>query len=333
MASESDMPYRGLGKTGLKISCLSFGTWAVGGSWGPHVDERIAIDALNFAVDQGVNFFDTADVYGGGRAETLLGKTFATRPEIFIATKFCRAGSIHDAATYSYESVRQYAEQSLTRLKRDAIDLYQIHCPPTWVIEQGDVFSVLDRLQQEGLIRSYGVSVETVEEGHLAMRYPGVSALQVIFNLFRQKPLDTLFPEAIEKSVGILARVPLASGLLTGKFQLNDAFPSDDHRNFNRDGEAFNVGETFAGLPFATGVELANQLRWIQDGRGSMAAASLRWILDQPGVTTAIPGFKNSQQVASNLVALKAKGFSPEEEERLRRFYQSSVAEHIRGPY
>jgi aryl-alcohol dehydrogenase-like predicted oxidoreductase len=329
----TEVEYRALGTTGFKISSLSFGTWAIGGSWGISVDERMALDALHFAVDQGVNFFDTADVYGGGRAETLLGQSFAHRPDIIIATKFCRGGDIHNKDTYLYDSVRHFAEQSLLRLQRDAIDLYQIHCPPTWVIEQGDVFDVLDRLQREGLVRSYGVSVETVEEGHLAMRHRGVSALQVIFNLFRQKPLETLLPEAKKNDVGILARVPLASGLLTGKFQLSDTFPSDDHRNFNRDGESFNVGETFSGLPFAKGVELSDQLRWIQNGRGSMAAAALRWILDQPGVTTAIPGFKNSQQVASNLVALKAKPFSPEELERLNNFYHSAVAEHIRGPY
>jgi aryl-alcohol dehydrogenase-like predicted oxidoreductase len=327
------MEYRVLGKTGYQVSTLSFGTWAIGGSWGTAVDERIAEDALRFAVDQGVNFFDTADVYGGGRAETLLGQAFGANPDILIATKFCRAADIQDPETYSYARVRQFAEQSLARLKREAIDLYQIHCPPTWVIEQGEVFSVLDRLVEDGLVRAYGVSVETVEEGHLAMRYPGVSALQVIFNIFRQKPLESLLPAAEQNSVGILARVPLASGLLTGKFQTRDTFSVDDHRHFNRDGEAFNVGETFAGLPFAKGVELANQLRWIQDGRGSMAAAALRWIIDQPGVTTAIPGFKNSQQVASNLVALKAKSFSPEELERLRAFYHSAVAEHIRGPY
>ena len=333
MKPTAEMQYRTLGKTGLSISCLSFGTWAIGGSWGAMVDEKIAIDALRFAVDHGVNFFDTADVYGEGRAETILGKTFGNQPNVLIATKFCRAGDIAAPRTYRYDSVRQFAEKSLSRLHRDAIDLYQIHCPPRWVIEQGDVFGVLDRLKDEGLIRHYGVSVETVEEGLLAVAYPGVAALQVIFNIFRQKPLAQLLPQAHAHEVGILARVPLASGLLTGKFRPNDTFSEDDHRHFNRDGQAFNVGETFAGLPFALGVELVNQLRWIQNGRGSMASAALRWILDQPAVTAAIPGFKNSQQIASNLVALEAKPFTPDELERLSNFYHSKVEGAIRGPY
>jgi len=326
------MQKRHLGRSGVSVSSIGFGLMGLSDFYAPPSREE-ALKSLFHAISRGITFLDTADVYGNGRAETLLGTAFATRPDVIIATKFCRGADIQSPETYRYDRVREFAQKSLQRLKREAIDLYQIHCPPTWVIEQGQVFEVLDRLQREGLVRSYGVSVETVNEGHLAMGYPGVGALQVIFNLFRQKPMETLLPEAMEKSVGILARVPLASGLLTGKFQLNDTFPSDDHRNFNRDGESFNVGETFAGLPFAQGVELANRLRWIQDGRGSMAAAALRWILDQPGVTTAIPGFKNSQQVASNLVSLKAKRFSPEELERLKHFYLSAVAEHIRGPY
>lgn len=327
------MQYRTLGRTGLKVSCLGLGTWAVGGSWGSVVDEKIARDAIAFAIDHGVNFFDTADVYGNGRAESILGLTVGNRDDIYVATKFCRGADIEDPATYRADKVRAFAEASLSRLKRDAIDLYQIHCPPSWVIEQGDVFVVLDQLKQAGKILHYGVSVETIAQGLRAMEYSGVEALQVIFNLFRQRLLDELLPAAQAHEVGILARVPLASGLLTGKFHSGDTFPAEDHRHFNRDGQAFNVGETFAGLPFAKGVELANQIRWIQEGRGSMAAAALRWVIDQPGVTTAIPGFKNTQQVASNLMALNATPFSPDEQRRLRSFYENSVEAHIRGPY
>lgn len=327
------MEYRTLGKTQLRISAVSFGTWALGGAWGAVVDDRTARDALSFAMDQGVNFFDTADVYGNGRSEQLLGMVAGHRNNIIIATKFCRGGDIQDPATYSYEQVKAYATASLRRLQRERIDLYQIHCPPTRVIEQGDVFGVLDRLKEEGLVHHYGVSVETVDEGLKAMKYPGVSALQVILNVFRQKVVTELLPEAESQQVGLLARVPLASGLLTGKFQRGERFAEDDHRNFNRDGAAFNVGETFAGLPFDKGVALVNQLAWIAQNRTNMAAAALRWILDQKGVTSVIPGFKNAEQVAANLKALDAAPFNDDELQRLAEFYQTAVAPNIRGPY
>ena len=327
------MRYRTLGSTGLSISEISFGTWAIGGSWG-NVDEQSALDALAKAIDSGVNFFDTADVYGDGRAERLL--RLATRGrgrEIYIATKFCRNADIHDPATYTYDAITSFCEASLKRLDREAIDLYQIHCPPPEILEQGDVFFALERLKQAGKIRHYGVSVETVAEGLLAIRYPGVETLQVIFNLFRQKPITELFPHTSVRNVGIIVRLPLASGLLTGKFQSTDTFPADDHRNFNRDGQSFNVGETFAGLPFAKGVELAQQLRWIGEDRGNMARASMRWILQHPAVSCVIPGFKNTVQVEDNLATLEAAPFSAEEMERLTSFYESEVKSWIRGPY
>src|SRR5690606_2802274 len=314
-------------------SAVSFGTWAIGGDWGP-VDEDEAVRAIYRAIDLGVNFFDTADIYGGGRSEELLRKTTADKAdEIFIATKFCRAGDLHDPGNYSEKQVREYCEGSLKRLGRERIDLYQIHCPPTEILRDGSVFEVLDKLQQEGKIRYYGVSVESVEEALICMEYPGVRALQVIFNIFRQKLIDELFPVAKEKGVGRLARVPLASGLLTGKFPKESRFAEDDHRNYNRDGQAFNVGETFAGLPFEKGVELADQLRWIAEGRGSMARAALRWILEFDAVSCVIPGFKTVAQVEENVAALDVPGFSPEEMARLARFYRDEVAQHIRGPY
>ncbi len=327
------MEYRTLGKTGWEISEVSFGTWALGGSWGRVVDEREALSALSYAMERGVNFFDTADVYGDGRSEEFLGKACGRRQDIIIATKFCRAGDISDPLTYSYDQTKAYAVGSLKRLQRDRIDLYQIHCPPAWVIEQGEVFQVLDRLKEEGLIRHYGVSVETVDEGLKAMTYPHVSTLQVILNIFRQKVVSELLPQAVSHKVGILARVPLASGLLSGKFHAGDTFAADDHRHFNRDGAAFNVGETFAGLPFAKGVELVEKIRWIAQGRPNMAAAALRWILDQPGVSSVIPGFKNIRQIDQNLSALDAASFTDEELTELRDFYRSSVADHIRGAY
>jgi aryl-alcohol dehydrogenase-like predicted oxidoreductase len=327
------MNYRRLGSTDLKISELSFGTWAIGGAWGKTNDEE-ALKGLHKAMEAGVNFFDTADVYGDGHSEELLANaTKGKEDDIYIATKFCRAGDIYDPETYSEKSVRAYCEASLKRLNRERIDLYQIHCPPLEILKQGKVFEVLDQLQQEGKIRYYGVSVETVEEGLFCMENPNVRTLQVIFNLFRQKLVAELFPQAQENGVGILARVPLASGLLTGKFSKDASFEQDDHRHFNRNGEMFNVGETFAGLQFEKGVELSEKLKWISEERGSMTRAALRWILDHEAVSTVIPGFKTVKQVEDNLQALNVPAFNSEEMKQLKAFYQLNVHQNIRGPY
>ncbi|ETT63034.1 aldo/keto reductase [Paenibacillus sp. FSL R7-277] len=325
------MKYRELGNTGLSVSEVSFGTWAIGGDWGNSKDED-GLRGLQAAMEQGVNFFDTADVYGGGHAEELLAKaTRGKQDEIHIATKFCRAGDIHDPENYSARRISEYCEQSLRRLEREAIDLYQIHCPPMEILRDGSVFAALDQLKAEGKIRHYGVSVETIEEGLLCLEYPGVAALQVIFNLFRQQPAQELLPQAAAKGAGILVRLPLASGLLTGKFTPSSTFQDNDHRKFNANGEQFNVGETFAGLPFVKGVELAQKLEWITEGRGNMAQASMRWILDHPAVSCVIPGFKNESQVNDNLATLDVPSFSPGDMERLAAFYQSEVVPHIRG--
>jgi len=327
------MKYRALGKTGLNISEISFGTWGIGGDWGK-TDDATSLKALHTAMEQGVNFFDTADVYGGGRSEELLAEaTKGKEDEIYIATKFCRQGDIHDPNNYSEATVRAYCEASLKRLKRERIDLYQIHCPAFDILKQGEVFQVLDKLQAEGKIRSYGVSVESVEEGLFCMEQPNVAALQVIFNIFRQKVARELLPVALEKQVGILARVPLASGLLTGKFNQGASFDSSDHRNYNRNGDAFNVGETFAGLPFEKGQELSRELVWIADGKGNMTRAALRWILEHEAVSTVIPGFKNIEQVLDNLGALNVPSFTEEELKKLESFYDQEVHEHIRGSY
>jgi aryl-alcohol dehydrogenase-like predicted oxidoreductase len=327
------MNYRELGNTGIKISEVSFGTWAIGGAWGKTSDEE-ALKSLQFAMEQGVNFFDTADVYGDGHSEELLAKaTMGKEDQIYIATKFCRQGDIFDPKNYSYEKVSSYCEDSLRRLNREAIDLYQIHCPATDILKDGSVFEVLDRLKQEGKIRHYGVSVETVEEGLICLNNPNVKSLQIIFNIFRQKPLEKLIPEAYKNGVGLLVRLPLASGLLTGKFTPGHVFEEDDHRRFNENGEAFNVGETFAGLGFQKGVELADQLKWIAEGRPSMASAALRWILDCKEITCIIPGFKNVKQVEQNLSALDTKPFSEEEMQKLQSFYNEKVKDFIRGPY
>ncbi|MFQ3545670.1 aldo/keto reductase [Halobacillus rhizosphaerae] len=327
------MKYNQLGQTDLNISELSFGTWAIGGSWGTTNDEE-SLSALHKAMDHGVNFFDTADVYGMGHSEKLLAQaTKGKEAEIHIASKFCRQGDIHDPATYSKEQVSKYLEDSLQRLNRDHLDLYQIHCPPLEILKDGSVFDVLEDLKKQGKIRYYGVSVETVEEGLYVLENTKASALQVIFNIFRQKLLDELFPTAIEKQAGILARVPLASGLLTGKFNEDHNFEEDDHRNFNQNGEAFNVGETFAGLEFSKGVELSRELEWIGDGRGNMTRAALKWIMQQQGVTSVIPGFRNVSQVEDNLGALEVKDFTDQELKELKAFYNGEVHENIRGVY
>ena len=315
------------------ISEVSFGTWAIGGAWGK-TDDHEALLSLQHAIDQGVNFFDTADVYGDGHSEELLAKaTKGLEDKVYIGTKFCRKGDIFAPENYSYEAIRLYCEDSLKRLNREAIDLYQVHCPATEILKDGQVFDVLDRLKSEGKIRHYGVSVETVEEGMICLENPNVKSLQVIFNLFRQKPLEVLFPEAYKRGVGILVRLPLASGLLSGKYKPDHIFEVDDHRNFNEDGAAFNVGETFAGLGFQKGVDLANRLNWIAEGRPSMAGAALRWILDHKEITCIIPGFKNRKQVVDNLEAINTNSFSKAELDQLEIFYQKNVKEFIRGPY
>ncbi|WP_456276209.1 aldo/keto reductase [Bacillus sp. AK128] len=327
------MKYRKLGNTDLSVSELSFGTWAIGGAWGKVNDEE-SLKGLQVAMDAGVNFFDTADVYGDGHSEELLATaTKGKEDKIHIATKFCRAGDIHDPYTYSKEKVREYCEASLKRLNRESIDLYQVHCPPFDIIKQGEVFEVLEDLKKEGKIRYYGVSVETVEEGLYVVNETNASAIQVIFNLFRQKPLEELLPLAAKKDVGILVRLPLASGLLTGKFTTQSTFEEDDHRKFNRNGEAFNVGETFAGLEFERGVKLSQDLSWIANDRGNMTRAALRWIIDQPEVSCVIPGFRNVKQVEDNLGALDVPSFSTSELEKIRDFYKKEVHDSIRGVY
>jgi aryl-alcohol dehydrogenase-like predicted oxidoreductase len=327
------MKYRKLGTTNLLVSELSFGTWGIGGEWGSK-DDQESLRAIDTAIDRGVNFFDTADVYGNGHSEELLAKaTKGKEAQIHIATKFCRAGDIYDPETYSMESVTKFCEDSLKRLNREYLDLFQIHCPPMEILQQGAVFDVLDRLKEQGKIRYYGVSVEIVEEGLVCLEQPNVSTLQVIFNVLRQKPVDTLFPRALDKGVGILARVPLASGLLTGKFHADSKFENDDHRHFNRNGEAFNVGETFSGLEFKKGVELSRHVSWIAEGRENMTRAALRWILDHEAISTVIPGFKNEKQVEDNLRATEVKSFSNDELEKLATFYKEEVHASIRGGY
>lgn len=297
------MEYRELGRTGWKVSALSFGAWAIGGTWGA-VDDQESLTALHRALDLGVNFFDTADVYGDGRSERLLAQLRRERPqEFYVATKAGRRLSPHVAAGYSPQNLTAFVERSLKNLEAEAIDLLQLHCPPTDVYYMPEVFGVLDDLVSAGKLRYYGVSVEKVEEALKAIEYPNVQSVQIIFNILRQRPADLFFSEAQRRRVGILARVPLASGLLSGKFTRASTFASDDHRAFNRHGESFDRGETFSGLDYEMGLQAVEALRRLVPRHWTMTQLALRWILMFPAVTCAIPGAKRPAQVEENLAA------------------------------
>jgi aryl-alcohol dehydrogenase-like predicted oxidoreductase len=297
------MQYRPLGRTGWNVSTISFGAWAIGGTWGD-VDDAESMGALHAALDAGVNFFDTADVYGDGRSERLIARLRRERSEPFyVATKAGRRLNPHGAEGYNRENLRAFVERSLSNLNVEALDLLQLHCPPTPVYYMPEVFGVLDALQQEGKLRHYGVSVEKVEEALKAIEFPGVQSVQIIYNILRQRPADLLFKETQRKGVGILARLPLSSGLLSGKMTAQTTFEADDHRLFNRNGEAFDKGETFSGLDYAKGLDAVEALRPIIPEGMSMAQFALRWITMHPAVTCAIPGGKRAAQVADNVSA------------------------------
>ncbi len=304
------MEYRELGRTGWKVSAISFGAWAIGGTWGA-VDDRESLAALHRAVDLGVNFFDTADVYGDGRSERLLAQLKRERKEqIIIATKAGRRLNPHVAEGYTRANLTAFVERSLRNLETDALDLVQLHCPPTQVYYMPEVFGALDDLVQQGKLRHYGVSVEKVEEAIKAIEYPGVQSVQIIFNIFRQRPADLFFELAKRRRVGILARLPLSSGMLAGKMTRDASFAPDDHRAFNRQGEAFDRGETFSGVDFETGLRAVELLRPLVPPGMSMAQFALRWILMFDAVTCAIPGAKRPAQVEENVAAADAPALS-----------------------
>src|ERR687897_1740231 len=316
------MRYRNLGQTGMRVSEISLGTWAFGDGWGT-VSEDDALGALNRAIDLGVNFLDTADVYGDGRSEKLIARLLKDRPndEILVATKAGRRLDPHTAEGYNYDNLSAFVERSLNNLGVVALDLLQLHCPPTEVYRQDSTFEALDRLQEAGKIRNYGVSVEKVEEARMALAYPNVRTVQIIFNIFRQKPAEEFFPLAEERNIGILARVPLASGLLSGKMRADRVFGEDDHRNFNREGQAFDRGETFSGVDFETGLRAAEELKDLVPEGHTLAQFALRWILMHPSVTCAIPGGKNPSQVEDNVAAADMPPLSNEVMNRVRELY------------
>jgi aryl-alcohol dehydrogenase-like predicted oxidoreductase len=314
----------------MRVSEISLGTWAFGGDWGT-VSEDDAYVALNRAVDLGVNFLDTADVYGDGRSEKLIGRLLKNRPnaEILVGTKAGRRLDSHTADGYNYDNLSAFVERSLQNLGVEALDLLQLHCPPTETYRQDSTFEALDRLQEAGKVSNYGVSVEKVEEARMALSYPNVKTVQIIFNIFRQKPADEFFPLAEERNVGVLARVPLASGLLSGKMTADRAFTEDDHRNFNREGQAFDRGETFSGVDFETGLRAAEELKQLVPEGHTLAQFALRWILMHPAVSCAIPGGKNPSQVEDNVAAAEMPPLSDEIMHRVREIYDSYVRPEV----
>lgn len=325
------MQYRELGRTGWNVSTISFGAWAIGGTWGNVKDEE-SLAALHRALDLGVNFFDTADVYGDGRSEQLLARLRKERSEPFhVATKAGRRSSPHVASGYTRQNLTAFVERSLKNLEVEALDILQLHCPPTEVYYMPEVFDALDGLVQAGKLRYYGVSVEKVEEALKAIEYPNVQTVQIIFNLFRQRPLDLFFGEAQRRKVGILARLPLSSGMLTGKMNRQSTFEADDHRQGNRDGAWFDRGETFSGLDYETGLQAVEELRAIVPSNMTMTQMALRWILMFPAVTCAIPGAKRPAQVEENVGAADQPPLAEETMSQIRDIYGRRVRPHVQN--
>jgi aryl-alcohol dehydrogenase-like predicted oxidoreductase len=324
------LEYRDLGETGMRVSEISLGTWAFGSEWGVVSDED-SYASLNRAIDLGVNLLDTADVYGDGRSERLIGRLLKDRKddEVFVAIKAGRRLDPHSAEGYDHENLSRFVERSLENLRVEALNLLQLHCPPTEAYRQDATFEALDRLQEAGKIKNYGVSVEKVEEARMALSYPGVKTVQIIFNIFRQKPAEEFFPLAEERNIGVLARVPLASGLLSGKMTADREFSPDDHRNFNREGEAFDRGETFSGVNFETDLRAAEELKELVPEGYTLAQLALRWILMHPAVSCAIPGAKRHGQVEDNLAAAGMPALSDETMQRIRGIYDHNVRPEV----
>ena len=319
------MNYRELGLTGWKVSEISLGAWAIGGAWG-EVDDRESLATLHRAVDLGVNFFDTADVYGDGRSERLLARLKRERSEeIIIATKAGRRLDPHVSAGYNRENLSAFIDRSLQNLGTETLDLLQLHCPPTEVYYRPELFGALDDFVKQGKIRFYGVSVENVEQGLKAIEYPGVQTVQIIFNIFRQRPAELFFGQAKNKKVGILARVPLASGLLTGKLTSQSQFEADDHRAFNRHGEEFDRGETFSGVDYEIGLQAVEELRALMPDEMTMAQFALRWILMFDAVSCAIPGAKHPAQAEANARASDFPPLAGETMRAIRKIYERRI--------
>jgi len=324
-----NMNQRRPSRLGAAVSEIGFGAWAIGGSWGA-VNEADAEAALNAALDAGVTFIDTANVYGGGRSEEIIGRVLKARGgrRPFVATKTGREKK-NVPETYTKEIIAGSIEKSLANLQTDALDLLQLHCPHPAVYYMPEVFDILDGLVKAGKLRRYGVSVEKVEEGLKAIEYPNVASVQIVYNIFRQRPERLFFPEAKRKGVAVIVRVPLASGLLTGKMKRDTAFAADDHRNFNRDGERFDRGETFAGVPFEEGLAAVEELRPLVPAGTAMAAFALRWILMNDAVTVTIPGARNAEQARGNTAAAELPPLSAETMAAVKEIYDRRIAQYV----
>lgn len=317
------MKYRKLGKTNFKISEVSLGTWQVGGGWGGTFDSNAAYRIINEAIDQGVNFIDTADVYDAGLSEAAVGKVLRERTEgVYVATKCGRQIQPHVSDGYTPEILRGYVEASLKNLGLETIDLIQLHCPPSPVYQRAEIFGLFEDLKDEGKIRNMGVSVEKVDEALQAMSFPNVTSVQIIFNMFRQKPSDHFFEQAKKNDCGVIVRVPLASGLLSGKITEQTSFHPDDHRHFNRNGEAFDKGETFSGIPLEKGFKAVEELKALFGERAALASLAIRWVLMFDAVSTVIPGASKLEQVRSNVAAAELPGFEIEEMKAIEALYE-----------
>ena len=320
------MKKRVLGKTGFEITEIALGTWQVGGKWGSKFSHDNADKILNTAIDNGINFIDTADVYGDGESEKAVGRVVRSRSErIYVATKCGRKLNPHIDSSYQPKVLRKFVEDSLKNMGLETLDLIQLHCPPTETYYRPEIFELFDRLKEEGKILNLGVSVETVEEALKAIEYENVTTVQIIFNMMRQRPAEQFFAEAAKKNVGILARVPLASGLLTGKFSASTKFGMFDHRNFNRNGEAFDKGETFSGVDYLKGLEAVEEIKRLFPQQANLAATALKWILMFKEVSCVIPGASRPDQVISNIDASKIYDLLPAQMEGVKRIYEEYI--------
>ena len=324
------MKYRQLGSTGYEVSEIGFGAWAIGADWGS-VDDTTAMAALNAAVDAGVTFIDTADVYGDGRSERFVAQLVKERSDVdlVVATKAGRRLDPHVADGYTGANIEAFIDRSLVNLETDSLDLLQLHCPPTDVYYRPEMFAALDDMKAKGKIKHYGVSVERVEEAMKAIEYPGVETVQIIFNMFRQRPAERFLDLAVAGNIGVIVRVPLASGLLTGKMRADTQFAASDHRNYNRHGEAFDVGETFAGVDYATGLAAVDEIEALRPADSTMAQFALKWILMHDGVSTAIPGAKNPDQAVANAAASDLPLLDAQTMEGVADIYRSSIQPQV----
>lgn len=328
------MKYRKLGKTGFEVSEVSLGTWQVGGRWGDPFNDENAEKIIHEAIDAGVNFIDTADVYSEGQSEAAVARVVKSRSEkVYVATKCGRQLQPHTIEGYTPEKLTGYVEESLRRMKLETLDLVQLHCPPPGVFDRPEIFEAFDRLKEQGKIRNLGVSVEQVEEAMKAMNFSNVTTIQIIFNMFRLKPSEEFFARAKEKNCGIIARVPLASGLLSGKMSKQTSFGPEDHRTFNRQGEAFDKGETFSGVDFDLGLEAVEAIKQLFPGQEPLAAWAIRWVLMFPEISTVIPGASKTEQVRSNIKASELPALSQEQRQGVQEIYDKYIRPEVHAQW